>query len=1805
MINKSRLFKAAAVSATLILPMNAANAMQCVIPTEADASIEEMVARSDTQGLSGLISSEATDIEAKELLSSKLLASDAQAVMDSIDGVKIENALIGDATAASLEADLDQMASTLDTLAEESVIDKEIAESLSEGALLKSEAELFAEDAIGESIMKFLSGVGEVMDVLMAAHIAKSIYDKITRGTTKSWNEMLKERKIKSEIRKHVAMLMGQLYAVRANIQMLGADTFEPLGGKKSQVPDKWKEYYSMIAAVGVPREAANMLTKDELMANILKFSYLHFVKDEIEARHRQKALDSHRHVANVHDIPGVDRRLLTPEIINQHLNRFLNDMQLDQDQHKNNLGDSFARDFFHNMPETQKLSNDLNKKFMRKASHALKMIDSSMDIKTRKFIGLSIKNYCKPMDDALMKAFLNKAHSSYSYQESVKCFHNTIKNLGYGDKSEYIDDYSNYIDTRIKFLKGLSHAYHAPLTVKKRKEVLVKYKKALAESIVYRFWLATYVTQLRHLLDLRHRAYRVQSKVNPYNPFFSQVTAGHLLNMIYRIPYDKWLGYDLLYQWVKDSDPNSKERKQYAKQALKIKTPTENGIGLMYNRYYNDGNDLKLTNDLNHQTAGLTTSKFIQAWKKRGYRLPSQKEVKKLPKFAVWVKYVETLLASEKYSYESLKIGDKLKKEGQKVFENSTGLPGWKGLKAKFADKTRSLEALNQMLDRKTVLSDRYGQKSSDDFAACLNDPLWKSDLKKSPQSVGKIIAIEKKCLKPFSMIHAKRDYPFVSYNRVVVKDFMQSAFRHFKMQELFADMKPIVGGVFRDALQDGGQGPQMVVLPSGNFRMGDLNGGGYSDEKPVHAVTINYSIAMSRHEVTFADYDRFARATKRALPDDWGWGRGTRPVILVSWKDAKAYAAWLSKQTGKRYRLPTEAEWEYAARAGTGTKYSWGNSAGKNQANCKDCGSRWDNKKTAPVGSFAGNAFGLYDMHGNVWEWVEDCHITGYASAPANGSARTTKCDKGTYRVCRGGSLLDSHARIRSSSRDDALHTYASRGGGFRLVQDFPTSAVRLLAPDGVKVTFGGTGATVAWNLVSDDTTYNLYYARESFTRLNGRLDNYKTLKGGARVSGINVTSHKLNWLHHDGSKYYFVVTANKMGIESVASSEVSGAPLGIEFSDALKSGGKGPIMIPLPTGSFRMGDLNGDKLDLAQPAHTVNINHLIAMSKYEVTFADYDRFARAGRRTLPDDEGWGRSTRPVINVSWQDAKDYAAWLSKQTGATYRLPSEAEWEYAARAGTSTKYSWGNDIGQNRANCKGCGSRWDNQKTAPAGSFSIVNAFGLHDMHGNVSEWVEDCFALGYTDAPTDGSARTTGCTRDNFMKVLRGGSAFSTPQAARSAYRNTNWYPNTSKRIGFRLVKELNFNSFHVKPAAPAGLKVTADNGQALITWQAVANASTYNLYYAQESFTGLRNPPSGYNVLQGGTLTPNLTDTSYTITGLGNRTKYYFVVTAANAAGEGRASLEKSATPQASEVGAVFRDALKDGGQGPEMVVIIMPAGSFRMGDLNGNGNDSAKPVRTVTFSRSIAINKHEVTFDDYDRFARATNRTLPGDENWGRGTRPVINVSRSDAKAYAAWLSRQTGKTYRLPSEAEWEYAARAGTTTNYSWGDEIGINQANCVGCGNNNWADRTAPVGRFAANAFGLYDMHGNVAEWVEDCYSNNYTDAPSDGSARTTDCDSTAGRIQATVGLPDIPSNPSTWVGDWSPNLESDTGATASDSDTGATASGSNTGATAIVRGGSWSTGSEFLIASYRFRVRPSTRSNDNGFRLVQDIDP
>lgn len=227
----------------------------------------------------------------------------------------------------------------------------------------------------------------------------------------------------------------------------------------------------------------------------------------------------------------------------------------------------------------------------------------------------------------------------------------------------------------------------------------------------------------------------------------------------------------------------------------------------------------------------------------------------------------------------------------------------------------------------------------------------------------------------------------------------------------------------------------PEMVAIPAGRFTMGcvdgrdDIEGGNFDVAKPSHEVSIT-AFAMGKYPVTFAQFDAFCEATGFKKPADEGWGRGNRPVINVSWDDAQTYIQWLCEVTGKAFRLPSEAEWEYAARGGDDQHaYPWGQTANASRANFGGAAGR-----TTPVGQYPANGFGLYDMHGNVWEWCQDAWHTDYQGAPTTGAVWAG--GDTSLRVLRGGSWGGHALRLRSAHRSGGTPDLRGNYYGFRLV-------------------------------------------------------------------------------------------------------------------------------------------------------------------------------------------------------------------------------------------------------------------------------------------------------------------------------------------------------------------------------------------------------------------------------------------------------------------------------------------------------------------------------------------------------------------------------------------------------------------------------------------------------------------------------------------------------------------------------------------------------------------------------------------------
>lgn len=236
--------------------------------------------------------------------------------------------------------------------------------------------------------------------------------------------------------------------------------------------------------------------------------------------------------------------------------------------------------------------------------------------------------------------------------------------------------------------------------------------------------------------------------------------------------------------------------------------------------------------------------------------------------------------------------------------------------------------------------------------------------------------------------------------------------------------------GGEIRDCPQC----PVMVSLNPGGFTMGSST----SDpaERPPHHVTIANGFAIGKYEITVEQWNACVDANACPRIATNPPEAKTAPVRDISWDDAQQYVAWLSKTTGKTYRLPTEAEWEYAARGGTSSAFWWGDRMSKGNANCKDCGDPWNDAAPANVGSFAANPFGLHDMNGSVWEWVADCWHSSYKGAPVDSRAwEESAC---TARVIRGGSWREGASYMVSSTRFKYSSSVRQSQNGFRVVRE-----------------------------------------------------------------------------------------------------------------------------------------------------------------------------------------------------------------------------------------------------------------------------------------------------------------------------------------------------------------------------------------------------------------------------------------------------------------------------------------------------------------------------------------------------------------------------------------------------------------------------------------------------------------------------------------------------------------------------------------------------------------------------------------------
>jgi formylglycine-generating enzyme required for sulfatase activity len=523
-------------------------------------------------------------------------------------------------------------------------------------------------------------------------------------------------------------------------------------------------------------------------------------------------------------------------------------------------------------------------------------------------------------------------------------------------------------------------------------------------------------------------------------------------------------------------------------------------------------------------------------------------------------------------------------------------------------------------------------------------------------------------------------------------------------------------------------GEDFQLVTIQPGTFIMGSDTHDG--DERPAHKVIIDYSFDIGKTEVTVAQFRVFVEAAGYEK-QGWTWDRhcsdhmgsaenrpcqkpgfeqtDNYPIVRVDFNDAKAFCEWLSKQTGQNFRLPTEAEWDYACRAGTTGDYAgdieqmaWFNGTSEGLIH--------------PVARKKPNSWGLYDMHGNVSEWCEDIYYWNYKNAPADGSAAATPdvlADAASRRALRGGSCCSPKESCRSSSRYGVYRLFRQCNTGFRIVRctksttagaNHPASSVKKTNKS--KAT--GDNRPAKLMLTVGDINFNLVRI-DPGTFIMGSEHNY-------------VDEYK--WTYELPAHEVSIGYSYYMGMTEVTLEQFSlfAADTGY-VTDAEKQGW-----------AFNAGSEKG---------------------WHDIICQDW----RFPGYVQADDE-------PVTHIGWYDAVAFCQWLSARTGRDVRLPTEAEWEYACRAGTTGDYA--GKLGE----MGWCQWTPDTiARTHPVAQ-KKPNSWGLYDMHGNVWEWVQGLWHAKADGAPTDGSAWFDLPDRPN-RGVVRGGSFFNPPWLLRSYIR------------------------------------------------------------------------------------------------------------------------------------------------------------------------------------------------------------------------------------------------------------------------------------------------------------------------------------------------------------------------------------------------------------------------------------------------
>jgi formylglycine-generating enzyme required for sulfatase activity len=556
-----------------------------------------------------------------------------------------------------------------------------------------------------------------------------------------------------------------------------------------------------------------------------------------------------------------------------------------------------------------------------------------------------------------------------------------------------------------------------------------------------------------------------------------------------------------------------------------------------------------------------------------------------------------------------------------------------------------------------------------------------------------------------------------------------------------------------------------EMIFCPPGTFMMGQEG-----VATPVHQVTLTNGFYLGKYEVTQAQYETVMTGNSEGLnakPSQWP-NNNDRPVEKVSWNDVQVFLSRLNDMeetagrlpTGWKYVLPTEAQWEYACRAGTTTAYSWGNDINSSRANYNwDGGATTgiDFKQTRDVGMYDPNPWGFFDMHGNVWEWVYDWR----ADYPSGSQTNPEGPASGSSRVCRGGSWDHQHPNLRSATRHRNTTIHLNYSLGFRLAfQSMPADTAN---PELTLV--GNSVITHSQGIPFIEPGVEAHDARD------GNITDQIVVTGTVDMNSTG--TYLLTYSVEDGAGN----TATATRTVTVTGNRT----VDLNATVAMD-------MIWCPPGTFTMGSptTEAGRQSDREDEHNVSLTQGFYLGKYEITQAQYE----AVIGTNPSEfNATSNGNRPVEKVSWTEAVAFCTQLTTQeqaagrlsAGWAYELPTESQWEYACRAGTTTRFSWGDSITITNANYSSSGY----SQTRDVGQYA-ANPWGFFDMSGNVWEWTADRYQAAY---PTGNPVIDPTGPASGSNRVGRGGSWNNGGADMRSAERNSYNTSHRSYGIGFRV--------------------------------------------------------------------------------------------------------------------------------------------------------------------------------------------------------------------------------------------------------------------------------------------------------------------------------------------------------------------------------------------------------------------------------